>query len=103
MALSKRMLTHTANQERLNKVGNIQTTMLYAEGIKGSLQPLSNRTALEYGLMPSKAYAFYTNNSGFDKGDILVVDGKRYVVRDQTPYAGFGAASHNVVLLELAA
>lgn len=104
MPISKRMLTHKATVNRqVAGAGMVTKAAVYKTNVAGSLQPLTNKTALEYSLVPGKAYAFYTNDYDFKKTDTLLVDGVTYVVRESTPYTGFGNVSHNMVLLEKAA
>lgn len=101
--LSNRMLTHTADVMRQGKNGRVIKAVAHKANVPGSLQPLSNKAALEYSLIPGRGYAFYTNERDFKVSDILVIKGNKYVVRGISDYSDFGDAGHTQLLVDMAA
>lgn len=102
--ISAEMLRHTCNISRLADAGGMKRTQqaLYT-GVACTVIPLDNKTALEYSLIPGKAFALYTNHTDIKVTDKVTCNGLDYVVRGSNPYAGFGNVDHTFIALELAA
>lgn len=102
--ISSEMLRHTCSISRLADAGGIKRSQqeLYT-GVPCTVLPLDNKTALDYSLIPGKAYVLYSNHDDIKVTDKIQANGQTYVVRGFNNYAGFGNVDHKQAVLELAA